>query len=85
MAAARDQAARILRSEPDSVESEAVRETAATMADPTARAQPSEDTVSRRTSEMPEKPAVTRPAPSQVASAAKAGRQIGRASCRERV
>jgi membrane fusion protein (multidrug efflux system) len=75
MAAARDQAARILRSEPDSVGGEAARETAATMGDSTARAQPSEDTVSRRTSEMPEKPAVTRPAPSQVASAAKAGRR----------
>ncbi len=71
MAAARDQAARIVRSEPDSIEGEAISETA--MADPT-RTQPSEEAVSRRTSEVPQKPAVTRPAPPQVPAAAKAAK-----------
>jgi membrane fusion protein, multidrug efflux system len=69
MAAARDQAARILRTGPDAAESEPAQEASAATAD-SIRAQPSEEAASRRTAELPEKPAVARPAPA--ASAAKA-------------
>ena len=61
MAAARDQAARILRTEPGAAEGENARDVSAEIAE-TIRAQLSEDN-SRRTAELPEKPAVTRPAP----------------------
>jgi membrane fusion protein, multidrug efflux system len=69
MAAARDQAARILRTGPDAAESEPAQEASAATAD-SIRAQPSDEAASRRTAELPEKPAVARPAPA--ASAAKA-------------
>jgi membrane fusion protein, multidrug efflux system len=69
MAAARDQAARILRTGPDAAESEPAQEASAATAD-SIRAQPSEEAASRRTAELPEKPAVARPSPA--ASAAKA-------------
>jgi membrane fusion protein, multidrug efflux system len=75
MAAARDQAARILRSEPDSAENDAAHETSAVIAD-SIRAQLSDDTTSRRAAE--EKPAVAKPAaPAGSASpaAAKSGKR----------
>ena len=61
MAAARDQAARILRSEPDSAENDTAREAPAAIAD-SIRAQLSDDTTSRRAAELPERPAVAKPA-----------------------
>jgi membrane fusion protein, multidrug efflux system len=61
MAAARDQAARILRSEPDSAENDTAREAPAAIAD-SIRAQLSDDTTSRRSAELPERPAVAKPA-----------------------
>ena len=75
MAAARDQAARILRSEPDSAESDAAHEASAAIAD-SIRAQFADDTTSRRSAE--EKPAVAKPmAPAVSASpaAAKSGKR----------
>ena len=62
MAAARDQAARILRTGPDAAESEPAQEASAATAD-SIRAQPSDEAAPRRTAELPEKPAVARPAP----------------------
>jgi len=61
MAAARDQAARVLRTEPDSTESDAARETSAAIAE-SIRAQLSDDAPSRRAAELPERPTVTKPA-----------------------
>jgi membrane fusion protein, multidrug efflux system len=75
MAAARDQAARILRSEPDSAENDAAREASAAIAD-SIRAQFSDDTTSRRSAE--EKPAVAKPmapAVSAKPTAAKSGKR----------
>jgi membrane fusion protein, multidrug efflux system len=59
MAAARDQAARILRTEPVAAESEPAREASA-IAD-SVRGQLSDETTARRSTEAPEKPAVARP------------------------
>jgi len=66
MAAARDQAARILRTEPDTAEGEAARDASAALAEQL-RAHVSEETVARRPAETPvgpviETPAVERPA-----------------------
>jgi membrane fusion protein, multidrug efflux system len=76
MAAARDQAARILRTEPDTAEGEAARDTSAALAE-TLRAHVSEETVARRPAETPidqptiEKPAIEKPAaPAAPAAAA---------------
>jgi membrane fusion protein (multidrug efflux system) len=60
MAAARDQAARILRTEPDPAEVEAAREASAALAD-SIRTHLSDETVARRPPEVPEKPAVAKP------------------------
>jgi membrane fusion protein, multidrug efflux system len=60
MAAARDQAARILRTEPDTAEVEAGRESSALLAD-SSRAHLSDETA-RRPAEVLEKPAVAKPA-----------------------
>ena len=60
MAAARDQAARILRPEPDRLEDESARDTAATRADQR-RAQPSGETVARQPAETPGNPATEEP------------------------
>ena len=68
MAAARDQAARILRSEPDSAENDTAREAPAAIAD-SIRAQLSDDTPSRRSAELPERPAVAKPAAPTAATA----------------
>ena len=61
MAAARDQAARILRVEPETAEGGFAREVAAAPLD-SLRAQLAEETVARRTSEMPDRPATDEPA-----------------------
>jgi membrane fusion protein (multidrug efflux system) len=76
MAAARDQAARILRTEPDTVEVEAVREGSAALPD-SIRAQVSDETVARRPAEAPEKPAVAKP-PAPEAPAASAPPKPGK-------
>jgi membrane fusion protein, multidrug efflux system len=61
MAAARDQAARILRVEPEPADDGLTREAAATPLD-SLRAHLAEETVARRTSEMPDRPATDEPA-----------------------
>jgi len=61
MAAARDQAARILRPEPTTAEGETAREAQAAIAD-SIRSHLSEDTTGRRSAEVTERPAVARPA-----------------------
>jgi membrane fusion protein (multidrug efflux system) len=76
MAAARDQAARILRTEPDTVEVEAAREGSAALPD-SIRAQVSDETVARRPAEAPEKPAVAKP-PAPEAPAASAPPKPGK-------
>jgi membrane fusion protein (multidrug efflux system) len=77
MAAPRDQAARVLRAEPDSAQSDAARETSAAIAE-SIRAQLSEDAPSRRSAELPEKPPLTKPAAPAVSAtpaAAKSGKR----------
>src|SRR5579859_4905958 len=61
MAAARDQAARILRTEPDTAEVEDAREASAALAE-SIRAHLSDEAVARRAAELPEKPAIAKPA-----------------------
>jgi membrane fusion protein (multidrug efflux system) len=63
MAAARDQAARIIRPEPDAAEGESARDTSAALAE-SLRAHVSDETVARRTADAPaiEKPASSEPA-----------------------
>jgi membrane fusion protein, multidrug efflux system len=68
MAAARDQAARIVRPEPDTAEGEAARDASAVLADQL-RAQLSEDAIARRHAESPEKPATDKPVTEQPAAA----------------
>jgi len=70
MAAARDQAARILRSGPEAAESGAAAEGSAATAD-SIRAQPSDGATPHPAAELPEKPGVARPA-APAAPAAKA-------------
>jgi membrane fusion protein, multidrug efflux system len=60
MAVARDQAARIVRAEPDTAEDAFAREAAAAPLD-TLRAHLAEETVARRTSETPDRPATDAP------------------------
>jgi membrane fusion protein (multidrug efflux system) len=71
MAAARDHAARILRSEPDTAEVEAAREASAVLAD-SIRTHLSGETA-RRGAEVPERPAVAKPAAPPEAPAVSAG------------
>ena len=73
MAVARDQAARVLRTEPDSAESDAARETSAAIAE-SIRAQLSDDAPSRRAAELPERPTVTKPAAPAVSASPAAAR-----------
>jgi membrane fusion protein (multidrug efflux system) len=68
MAAARDQAARIVRTEPDMAEGDAARDASAALADQL-RAHLSEETVARRHAETPEKPAADQPAAAPAAPA----------------
>ena len=79
MAAVRDQAARILRTEPDTAEGEAARDASAALAEQL-RAHLSEETVARRPAEAPvgpaiEKPAVEKPAAAPAAAAPKSGKR----------
>ena len=67
MAAARDQAARILRTEPDTADSGSARDASAAQAD-SIRAQPSDDPVARRPAEAPERPAVAKPGAPEAAA-----------------
>ena len=81
MAAARDQAARIIRSEPDSSESDAAREAAAGLAEQL-RSHVAEETA-RRHGEAPagpatEKPAIDKPAAAAPAQAAAAAPKSGK-------
>jgi membrane fusion protein (multidrug efflux system) len=79
MAAARDQAARILRPKPDAVEAESARDVSAELADQL-RAHLSEDIVARRHAESPapDKPAIDKPAPAPAASALSAAAKPGK-------
>jgi membrane fusion protein (multidrug efflux system) len=71
MAAARDQAARILRPEHDPAEAESARDASAALAD-SLRAHLSDETVARRPAEAPERPAIDKPAADKPAVAAPA-------------
>src|ERR1700733_13861159 len=71
MAAARDQAARVLRPEQDPAEGESVRGASAALAD-SLRAHLSDETVARRPAEAPERPAIDKPAADKPAVAAPA-------------
>jgi len=62
MAAARDQAARIVRAEPDMAENDPARNNSAAGADPS-RAHLADDVVARRPAETPDKPAADPPLP----------------------
>ena len=82
MAAARDQAARILRTEPDTAEGEAARDVSAALAEQL-RAHLSEETVARRPAETPvgpviETPAVENPAAAPTAAPAAAAPKSGK-------
>ena len=77
MAAARDQAARILRPEPDAAEAEAVRDASAALAEQL-RAHVAEETVARRHAEIPDRPVGDQPAAEQPAAAASAARKPGK-------
>ena len=61
MAAARDQAARILRAEPDTAEGETARDASAALADQL-RSHVSDETVARRPAETPGNPSIDQPA-----------------------
>ena len=73
MAAARDQAARVLRTGSNSAESEAAREASVATADPI-RPSLLEETTVRRPSEVSERPAVARPAETPAVAAVRKGR-----------
>jgi membrane fusion protein, multidrug efflux system len=80
MAGARDQAARMLRPEPDTAEGEAARDASAALAD---QLRLSEETVARRPAETPvspgnEKPAVEKPAAAPAAAPASAAPKSGK-------
>src|SRR6266446_2432741 len=68
MAAARDQAARILRPEPDRAESGIARDVSQSPAEQ-AGSDPSEQTVGRRSAEAPDQPAIDQPAAAPAADA----------------
>src|SRR5216684_5575468 len=68
MAAARDQAARILRPEPDRAESGIARDTSRSSAEQ-AGSDPSEETVGRRPAEAPHQPAIDQPVAAPAADA----------------
>ncbi len=74
MAAARDQAARILRPEPDRVEGGIAREVSQSPAE-RADADPSEPTVGRRPEEAPDQPATDQPAAAPAADAVAVSRE----------
>jgi membrane fusion protein (multidrug efflux system) len=75
MAAARDQAARIIRPEPDTAEGTFVRD--ASTAD-APRSHPSEETVARRPAETPDQPAIDKPGSAPAAAAQSAAPKSGK-------
>ena len=75
MAAARDQAARIIRPEPDTAEGTFVRDASA--AD-SPRPHPSEETVARRPAETPDQPAIDKPGSAPAAAAQSAAPKSGK-------
>jgi membrane fusion protein (multidrug efflux system) len=78
MAAGRDQAARILRSEPDATESGFARDTSAAAPAEQARSDPSEEPVARRPAEAPDQPAIepaAAPAAAAVSTEPKSGKR----------
>ena len=77
MAAARDQAARILRPESDTAGKEIARDVSIDLAE-SARAQLSEETVARRPAEAPSNPAVDKPAAAPVAAGGSAAPKSGK-------
>ena len=77
MAAARDQAARILRPEPDAAESAIARDTSESPAEQ-ARSDSTEETVGRRPAETPDEPAIDQPAAAFAADAASAKPKSGK-------
>jgi membrane fusion protein (multidrug efflux system) len=77
MAAARDQAARILRTEPEKAESEAARDNSAALADQL-RSHVADETVARRPAETPVKPPIEKPAAAPAATAASAAPKSGK-------
>src|ERR1700722_2242633 len=79
MAAARDQAARILRAEPDTAEGGTVRDTSAVLADQL-RAHISEDVVARRPAGVPasDNPAIDKPAEAPAVAAPSAAPKSGK-------
>jgi membrane fusion protein (multidrug efflux system) len=75
MAAARDQAARILRSEPGAAEDVTAKDASAALAD-SLRAHVSDESIARRTGDAPEKPATGNPAaPESATTAPKSGKR----------
>ena len=77
MAAARDQAARILRPEPDAAESAIARDTSESPAEQ-ARSDSTEETVGRRPADTPDEPAIDQPAGASTADAASATPKSGK-------
>src|SRR5712671_6356330 len=75
MAAARDQAARIVRAEPDTAEATFVRD--ASVAD-SPRPHASEETVARRPAETPDQPAIDKPGSAPAAAAQSAAPKSGK-------
>ena len=75
MAAARDQAARIIRPEPDTAEATFVRDASA--AD-SPRSHPSEETVARRPAETPDPPTIDKPGSAPAAAAQSAAPKSGK-------
>jgi membrane fusion protein (multidrug efflux system) len=77
MAAARDQAARILRPESDTAGNEIARDPSADLAE-SFRTQFPEETVARRSAEAPSNPAIDKPAAAPVAAAVSAAPKSGK-------
>jgi membrane fusion protein (multidrug efflux system) len=76
MAAARDQAARVLRAEPNAADTDSARDASAILAE-SVRAHLSDETVSRHPAEVPERPVVAKPLASARSAAPKpAGRKV---------
>jgi len=73
MAAVRDQAARVLRPEPDTAEGELARDASAPAE--TLGAHASEETVARRPAEVPDSPAIDKPATPPAGAAPKPGKR----------
>jgi membrane fusion protein (multidrug efflux system) len=74
MAAARDQAARALRPEQDPADGDQTHDAAASLAE-TLRAHVAEETLPRRPAEVPEIPAIARPAAASASAAPKPGKR----------